>query len=79
MAKLKLYSNGMEKDHIVLSFETSDVVYIELFIKLVKNGGIASGLINPTISIKHGSEIVTVNAKNNWYFNSESLEEPLPI
>ena len=73
MAKLTLCSDGYNIADQVFTIEIEGVNEISIFVKLVKNGGIASGLIKPAVNIESNGNEQTVSHRNDWQIDTSIL------
>ena len=73
MAKLTLCSDAYNNADQVFTIEIEGINEISIFVDLVKNGGISSGLIKPAVNIDSNGREQSVSRRNNWQIDSSLL------
>lgn len=73
MAKLTLCSDGYDISDQVFTIEIDGFNEISVFIELVKNGGVPSGLIKPAVIIESEGKEQTVSHRNDWQIDEAQL------
>lgn len=66
MALLTLCSDGYSSSDQVFTVELTTPDAIVLFVELVKHGGIAAGLVKPSVIIDNNGKSQTASARNDW-------------
>ncbi len=73
MAKLTLCSDGYDISDQVFTIEIDGLNEISVFINLIKNGGVSSGLIKPAVIIDSNGKEQTVSHRNDWQIDESKL------
>jgi hypothetical protein len=73
MATVTLCSDGFDISDQVFSIELKEKEQIQIFVNLVRFGGISAGLIKPAINIVSNGREQTVSNRNSWMLDTSAL------
>ena len=73
MAKITLCSAGAGITDELFSVDMDNPDHIEVFIRLVQNGGRASGLPKPTVTVESDENFQDIGEHNRWAFDKTKL------
>lgn len=73
MAKVTVCSAGAGSTDQVFSVEMEEPEDIEMLVRLVKNGGKATGLLQPAITVESNGHFQDISNKNGWVFDRTKL------
>lgn len=74
MASVTLCSDGFDISDQVFTVELIGFGEISVFINLVKNGGISSGLIKPAVIVESDGNRQVVSNRNDWQIINPAIK-----
>ena len=73
MAKVTVCSADAGSWDQIFSVEMEEPEHIEMLVHLVKNGGIASGLLKPAVTVESNGHFQDISKQNDWVFDHTKL------